>query len=211
MDKDTFITVGEECTYEFEEKKSIFIASVFVVTSKEQAQERVDDLKQKYYDATHNCYAYVLRDGAYRKFSDDGEPSGTAGMPILNVIERLSLCNTLVVVTRYFGGIKLGAGGLVRAYSTAAADVLTKAGKSIYVKGSKGIIDVDYDNLGLVERYLNSNGVTINGKTFGNGVTISVTTNKPWEEIENTVTDICAGGAICELEGNVWVKQSDID
>ena len=211
MDKDTFITVGEECTYEFEEKKSIFIASVFVVTSKEQAQERVDDLKQKYYDATHNCYAYVLRDGAYRKFSDDGEPSGTAGMPILNVIERLSLCNTLVVVTRYFGGIKLGAGGLVRAYSTAAADVLTKAGKSIYVKGSKGIIDVDYDNLGLVERYLNSNGVTINGKTFGNGVTISVTTNKPWEEIENTVTDICAGGAICELECNVWVKQSDID
>ena len=211
MDKDTFITVGEECTYEFEEKKSIFIASVFVVTSKEQAQERVDDLKQKYYDATHNCYAYVLRDGAYRKFSDDGEPSGTAGMPILNVIERLSLCNTLVVVTRYFGGIKLGAGGLVRAYSTAAADVLTKAGKSIYVKGSKGIIDVDYDNLGLVERYLNSSGVTINDKTFGNGVTISVTTNKPWEEIENTVTDICAGGAICELEGNVWVKQSDID
>ncbi len=211
MDKDTFITVGEECTYEFEEKKSIFIASVFVVTSKEQAQERVDELKQKYYDATHNCYAYVLRDGAYRKFSDDGEPSGTAGMPILNVIERLSLCNTLVVVTRYFGGIKLGAGGLVRAYSTAAADVLTKAGKSIYVKGSKGIIDVDYDNLGLVERYLNSNGVTINDKTFGNGVTISVTTNKPWEEIENTVTDICAGGAICELEGNVWVKQSDID
>ena len=211
MDKDTFITVGEECTYEFEEKKSIFIASVFVVTSKEQAQERVDELKQKYYDATHNCYAYVLRDGAYRKFSDDGEPSGTAGMPILNVIERLSLCNTLVVVTRYFGGIKLGAGGLVRAYSTAAADVLTKAGKSIYVKGSRGTIDVDYDNLGLVERYLNSNGVTINGKTFGNGVTISVTTNKPWEEIENTVTDICAGGAICELEGNVWVKQSDID
>ena len=128
MDKDTFITVGEECTYEFEEKKSIFIASVFVVTSKEQAQARVDELKQKYYDATHNCYAYVLRDGAYRKFSDDGEPSGTAGMPILNVIERLSLCNTLVVVTRYFGGIKLGAGGLVRAYSTAAAEVLTKAG-----------------------------------------------------------------------------------
>lgn len=211
MDKDTFITVGEECTYEFEEKKSIFIASVFVVTSKEQAQARVDELKQKYYDATHNCYAYVLRDGAYRKFSDDGEPSGTAGMPILNVIERLLLCNTLVVVTRYFGGIKLGAGGLVRAYSTAAAEVLTKAGKSIYVKGSKGVIDVDYDNLGLVERYLNSNGVTVNAKTFGNGVTISVTTNKPWDEIENTVTDICAGGAICELEGNVWVKQSDID
>ncbi|MBE5818316.1 MAG: YigZ family protein [Clostridiales bacterium] len=211
MDKDTFITVGEECTYEFEEKKSIFIASVFVVTSKEQAQARVDELKQKYYDATHNCYAYVLRDGAYRKFSDDGEPSGTAGMPILNVIERLSLCNTLVVVTRYFGGIKLGAGGLVRAYSTAAAEVLTKAGKSIYVKGSRGTIDVDYDDLGLVERYLNSSGVTVDAKTFGNGVTISVTTNKPWEEIENTVTDICAGGAICELEGNVWVKQSDID
>ena len=211
MDKDTFITVGEECTYEFEEKKSIFIASVFVVTSKEEAQERVDALNKKYADATHNCYAYVLRDGSYRKFSDDGEPSGTAGMPILNVIERLSLCNTLVVVTRYFGGIKLGAGGLVRAYSTAAADVLTKAGKSIYVKGSKGVIDVDYDNLALVERYLVGNGVVINNKNFGNGVSISVTTNKPWEEIDNAVTDICAGGAICELESEVWVKLSDIE
>ena len=211
MDKDTFITVGEECTYEFEEKKSIFIASVFVVTSREEAQERVDALNKKYADATHNCYAYVLRDGSYRKFSDDGEPSGTAGMPILNVIERLSLCNTLVVVTRYFGGIKLGAGGLVRAYSTAAADVLTKAGKSIYVKGSKGVIDVDYDNLALVERYLVGNGVVINNKNFGNGVSISVTTNKPWEEIDNAVTDICAGGAICELESEVWVKLSNIE
>lgn len=210
MDGDVFITIGDECTCEFEEKKSVFIASAFVVQTMQDAEEAVANVKKHYPDATHHCYAYALKSGAYRRFNDDGEPSGTAGMPILNVIERLSLSNTLVVVTRYFGGIKLGAGGLVRAYSSAAAQVLTKAGKSVYVKGSCGSIDVDYDDYAVVERYLLSRKVRIDNKIFGNGVEIFVTTSLDWNIIENDVTDMCRGGALCEFIKNVYVKQSDV-
>lgn len=210
MDGDVFITIGEESTCEFEEKKSVFIASAFVVQSAEDAENAVLKIKKMYPDATHHCYAYALKSGSYRRFNDDGEPSGTAGMPILNVIERLSLSNTLVVVTRYFGGIKLGAGGLVRAYSTAAAQVLTKAGKSVYVKGSTGTVDVDYDDYSMVERYLNSKNVKVENKIFGNGVEMTVTTSLDWNIIENDITDMCRGGALCEFIKNVYVKQNDV-
>ncbi len=210
MDSDAFITIGDECTCKFEEKRSVFIASAFVVQTVQDAEDAVASVKTQYPDATHHCYAYALRTGAYRRFNDDGEPSGTAGMPILNVIERLSLSNTLVVVTRYFGGIKLGAGGLVRAYSSAAAQVLTKAGKSIYVKGSQGSIEVDYDDLAIVERYLLSRNVKIDNKKFGNGVEMLVTTSLDWNTIENDVIDMCRGGALCEFIRNVYVKQDDV-
>lgn len=210
MDGDIFVTIGKECVCEFEEKKSVFIASAFVVQSAEDAENAVLKIKKQYPDATHHCYAYALKSGSYRRFNDDGEPSGTAGMPILNVIERLSLSNTLVVVTRYFGGIKLGAGGLVRAYSTAAAQVLTMAGKSVYVKGSSGTIEVDYDDFGNVERYLVANNVKIDNKIFGNGVEMTVTTSLDWNIIENSITDMCRGGALCEFKKHVYVKQNDI-
>ena len=208
----TVLTVFSQHQSEKIIEKSRFITYSRHVESEEEARAFIAQIRSEHSLATHVCFAFISdKTGNLQRFSDDGEPQGTAGMPILEVLKNKKLYETAVAVVRYFGGIKLGAGGLVRAYSTAAADVLTKAGTSIYVKGSKGVIDVDYDNLGLVERYLNSSGITINDKTFGNGVTIRVTTNKPWEEIETTVTDICAGGAICELEGNVWVKQSDID
>ncbi len=210
MENDVFVTVGKECVCQTEEKKSIFITSVFVVTSREMAQERVGGLQAKYPDATHHCYAYVLKSG-YKRSNDDGEPSGTAGTPILNVIEHLGLCNTLVVITRYFGGIKLGAGGLVRAYSSSAAQALRCAGKSLYTLGAKGAVEVDYDDHALVERYLLSIGVTIIGKNFGSGVEITFTTAHDWDEIEATVTDMCRGGAICELKERIYIKMNDIE
>ena len=211
MFDESFITVGKECTTEFTEKKSIFISSVFVVTSQQEAEERVSMVRAQYPDATHHCYAYVLKQGAYRRFNDDGEPSGTAGMPILNVIDHLGLCNTLVVVTRYFGGIKLGAGGLVRAYSTGAAQVQTEAGKSIYVKGTRGVIEVDYDDHAIVERYLLANGVVIENKNFAGGVEMTVKMSNSWDEIADAVTDMCRGGAICEMLEHVYVKKDDIN
>lgn len=210
MDSDVFITIDKECTCEFEEKKSVFIADTFVVQSAEDAENAVLGIKKRYPDATHHCYAYALKSGSYKRFNDDGEPSGTAGMPILNVIERLSLSNTLVVVTRYFGGIKLGAGGLVRAYSAAAAQVLTKAGKSVYIKGSKGTVEVDYDDYSMVERYLAAKNVIIENKVFGNGVEMTITTSHDWNVIENDITDMCRGGALCEFIKNVYVKQNNV-
>ena len=115
---------------EFVEKKSRFIGRVWPVETEEEALERIAEMKKQHYDATHNCWAYVIWDGAVR-FSDDGEPGGTAGMPMVQVLQKEQLYNVVCVVTRYFGGILLGAGGLVRAYTKGAKIAIDAAGKSV--------------------------------------------------------------------------------
>ena len=115
---------------EFIEKKSRFIGRVWLAESEEEALRRIQQMKKQHYDATHNCWAYIIRDGAVR-FSDDGEPGGTAGMPMLQVLQREGLYNVVCVVTRYFVGILLGAGGLVRAYTKGAKIAVDAAGKSM--------------------------------------------------------------------------------
>ena len=128
MDEDLVPTgFGED---EFTEKKSRFIGRVWLVESEEEAQERILQMKKQHADATHNCWAYIIKDGAVR-FSDDGEPGGTAGMPMLQVLQREGLYNCVCVVTRYFGGVLLGAGGLVRAYTKGAKIAVDAAGKSM--------------------------------------------------------------------------------
>ena len=115
---------------EFIEKKSRFIGRLWPVETEEAALEKIQEMKKKHYDATHNCWAYIIHGGAVR-FSDDGEPGGTAGMPMLQVLQREGLNNCVCVVTRYFGGILLGAGGLVRAYTKGAKIAVDAAGKSM--------------------------------------------------------------------------------
>ena len=115
---------------EFIEKKSRFIGRVWPVETEEEALAKIQQMKKQHYDATHNCWAYIIHGGAVR-FSDDGEPGGTAGMPMLQVLQREGLRNIVCVVTRYFGGILLGAGGLVRAYTKGAKIAVDAAGKSI--------------------------------------------------------------------------------
>ena len=115
---------------EFIEKKSRFIGRLWPVETEEEALAKIQEMKKQHYDATHNCWAYIIRDGAVR-FSDDGEPGGTAGMPMLQVLQREGLFNVVCVVTRYFGGILLGAGGLVRAYTKGAKIAVDAAGKSM--------------------------------------------------------------------------------
>ena len=115
---------------EFYEKKSHFIGRLWPVETEEAALERIQQMKKQHYDATHNCWAYIIKDGAVR-FSDDGEPGGTAGMPMLQVLQRERLYNCVCVVTRDFGGILLGAGGLVRAYTKGAKIAVDAAGKSM--------------------------------------------------------------------------------
>ena len=114
---------------EFYEKRSRFIGRVWPVETEAEALGHIADMRRAHYDATHNVYAYILRDGPTR-YSDDGEPGGTAGAPTLNALQRAELFNVCCVVTRYFGGILLGSGGLVRAYSKAAALAVTAAGKA---------------------------------------------------------------------------------
>ncbi len=115
---------------EFIEKKSRFIGRIWPVETEEEALERIQQMKKQHYDATHNCWAYIIKDGAVR-FSDDGEPGGTAGMPMMQVLQREGLSNVVCVVTRYFGGILLGAGGLVRAYTKGTKIAVDAAGKSM--------------------------------------------------------------------------------
>ena len=115
---------------EFIEKKSRFIGRVWCVESEEEALARIQEMKKQHYDASHNCWAYVIKDGPMR-FSDDGEPGGTAGNPMMQVLQREELFNVVCVVTRYFGGVLLGAGGLVRAYTKGAKIAIHAAGKSM--------------------------------------------------------------------------------
>lgn len=116
---------------EFTEKRSRFISHLWRVETEAEARAHIDEMKKRYYDARHNCWCYLLQTGTVVRYSDDGEPQGTAGQPMLNVFQRQGIVNVCCVVTRYFGGILLGAGGLTRAYTKGAADVLNAAGVSV--------------------------------------------------------------------------------
>lgn len=123
---ETYVTVAGESSAEYEEKHSRFIATVYPCDSEARASELIAAARSRYWDARHNVYAYILRDGSAR-FSDDGEPHGTAGKPILDIVRGSGTVDVMVIVTRYFGGVLLGTGGLVRAYSASARDALLSA------------------------------------------------------------------------------------
>ena len=129
---------------EFVEKRSRFIGNIWPIASEEEARSHIEEMKKKHYDCRHNCWAYRLREGGIERYSDDGEPQGTAGQPILNVFQREEVTNVLCVVTRYFGGILLGAGGLTRAYSRSAKDALDASGVSVVRPWSLMEVDCPY-------------------------------------------------------------------
>ena len=131
MDKDYFVPFADFGEDKFEEERSKFTGRLWHVETAEDAVAKIKEMREKYWDATHNCYAYILREGNVIRYSDDGEPQGTAGMPILEVLRHENLTDCVCVVTRYFGGILLGAGGLVRAYAHGAKIAVDAAGRSI--------------------------------------------------------------------------------
>ncbi len=151
-------TVLRESETEFTEKKSRFIGRCFPVKSEEEAMERLSGIRKLHYDATHNCWAYALSTGEQR-FSDDGEPGGTAGMPIMDTLIRREIKDALIIVTRYFGGILLGSGGLVRAYSKAASDALSDAGCGLMCPCTVLEFAVDYPRYGGIEGFVKANSV----------------------------------------------------
>ena len=158
-----FITILNDETAEIVEKKSKFIANLIHVESVEEAENRIKDIKKKYHDARHNCIAYRVAENGQiiEKSSDDGEPSGTAGGPMLNILQKNNLCNLVVIVTRYFGGILLGTGGLVRAYSEATQQAIEKSTKVIKVIGIEMTIELDYSNLEKFKYYCKNNNINI--------------------------------------------------
>lgn len=148
-------TINNNTKIEQTINKSIFICQLFIVKTVDDAKNTLNIIKKKYYDATHNCYAYIIGDdGSIAKFSDDGEPSQTAGIVMYNILKSNNLTNVLAIVTRYFGGIKLGAGGLVRAYSSSVSLAL-KETKIIEIINYKTIqIIFDYPNYDLINNLL---------------------------------------------------------
>jgi len=145
----SYFTVDGSATSEFQEKKSTFIGYVKRVDSEEEAKNFVNEIKNKHKEATHNVYAYVVGENkGIQRYSDDGEPQGTAGIPVLEVIKKNDLTDVAVVVTRYFGGILLGGGGLIRAYSKGASTAIEEAGIVEKVKGLNLKFILDYDLIG---------------------------------------------------------------
>ena len=157
---------------QFIERRSRFIGHIFLTETEEEALARLKQMREQYWDATHNVYAYIIRDGATR-FSDDGEPGGTAGKPIMDVLTGRELTNVLCVVTRYFGGILLGAGGLVRAYSKSAAEAVAKAGVVSYLPGTILDIPMDYSRYGTLEGFIRANA-EVRNVTFAQNVVVTV-------------------------------------
>lgn len=182
-----FETIKDNCSAQIIEKKSKFIANIFYVESKEEAEEILKNTKKKYFDARHNCYAYIVQEktkNIIERCSDDGEPSGTAGGPILNIIKAKKLCNILIIVTRYFGGVLLGTGGLVRAYTDASIQALNKAQIVKKQLGQKIKLIVEYSNLEEVKYYCRKKGIIIVNEEYSKQVNLFIEiSNKMVEEL----------------------------
>lgn len=153
----------KEIQAEIVEKKSKFIANIFYVENIEEAEERIKETKKKYFDARHNCFAYrvATKEGIVERFSDDGEPSGTAGGPMLTTLNGQNLANIVVIVTRYFGGILLGVGGLIRAYTLALQEALNKVTLKNMDLGVSAKIEISYADLEKLKYYCKQKDIKI--------------------------------------------------
>ena len=197
----SYLSVSGECVTRKTIEKSKFITTSRHVESEEEAVSFIAEISKKYSDATHNCYAYIADTaGNFLRFSDNGEPQGTAGMPMLEVLKSNKLVQTAVVVTRYFGGIKLGAGGLVRAYSGSVAENVSAAQKVLYEQCEESQYSVDYSAVDAVTRYFSENGADLINVEYSNEVYFTAAVKKDnAEQFE--------AGLINRLNGRVKIKK----
>lgn len=198
--------VREKSTGEYEEKKSRFFAELFPISSETEAEERLASVRKRYYDARHHCYAYVLgRNCETQKQSDDGEPSQTAGLPILGVLKGEELRDALLVVTRYFGGILLGTGGLVRAYTAAAKEAVRNAVLMEAVCGYRGTAEIDYTLLGRL-RYLTERlSIREESTDYTDKVRVSwLIPEEALPSFEKQLEELGHGGISLEIERTQW-------
>lgn len=180
---ESFNTVHTGGQAEITEKKSRFIANVFPVSTEEEAFTRLEEIRKKYWDARHNCWAYVLgSDPPSERMSDDGEPAGTAGKPILEVIRGRALTDVLVVVTRYFGGTLLGTGGLVRAYTAAAAEGIGHSKIITRIYGFRLHITIDYADWGKIQYSLGKRNLSPEECSYTDKVELDILVSEDEEE-----------------------------
>ena len=175
-----FKTILEKnTTAEIIEKKSRFIANLFYVETQQEAEDKIKQIKKKYYDAKHNCFAYITLNGneIQKKCSDDGEPSGTAGAPMLEILEKQSIYNVVVIVTRYFGGILLGTGGLVRAYSDSLKEAIKKSTLVEQEPGYEVEIKLPYADFEKFKYYCNKNNINIINSEYSDFIICKIEVN----------------------------------
>lgn len=185
----------------FEERKSVFICNIKRIGNEAEAMEFVNSIKSRYKDATHNVYAYITNNGISMRYSDDGEPQGTAGPPVLEVLKRERLNDVAVVVTRYFGGILLGAGGLVRAYGASCKQGVDEAKKVKRMDSVIFTLQLDYDKYGKVNNYFQSKNVVIMDSTFLEKVELRVKClDRDFEGIKGDIIEMMNGNDIISIK-----------
>ena len=170
---ESYKTIKERATFEYEDRKSVFIGDAMPVSTEAEALHFIETIKRKYPDARHHVYAYVLRENNTTRFTDDSEPQGTAGMPTLDVIRKNGCTDVVIVVTRYFGGTLLGTGGLVRAYTQAALGALNKGTPVVYDIYSTLKIAISYSDHGRICQALDEAGFVVDDTAFAANVEVT--------------------------------------
>ena len=197
-----YITIKEQSSFEYEDRKSIFIGEAMPVSTEAEALAFIERAKKKYSDARHHVYAYVLRENSIMRFSDDREPQGTAGMPVLDAIRKNNCTDTVIVVTRYFGGTLLGTGGLVRAYTAAAIGALEAATIIRYDIYSEISFSVSYSDYGKIGNLISEMELRIDDTTFETDVNIRGRLLKNnLEKFEKQLTEITSGRSSLSILG----------
>lgn len=196
---------------EITEKKSRFIANVVPVSSEEEAVEFIESIRKKYWDARHHCFAYIIGEKSeLKRFSDDGEPGGTAGKPILEVLAKEGVSNTAIVVTRYFGGTLLGTGGLVRAYGAAAKAGLSAAAVISKIPGMRLSIGTDYTGLGKIQYILGQRGITVLDTVYTDKVEMeALVPLKEGESLKAEITEGTNGQAVMRETETCYLAKID--
>lgn len=204
----SYKTISGYATAEYEVSKSRFIAFANRVNNEAEAIAFIQKIKKQHWEARHNCSAYLIGENtAWQKADDDGEPSGTAGKPILEVLKKQNLKDTVIVVTRYFGGIKLGAGGLIRAYGKATSLVLDAAMIVEKILYRRFAVEIDYSFLGTLGNNLHINEYTIEYKTFSDKVTLIILSKVGEEEIVKTnIINWTASQCVIEEKETVYLE-----
>ncbi|HHY71454.1 MAG TPA: YigZ family protein [Thermoanaerobacterales bacterium] len=209
MNKDEFLTVAKPSESLHVVKKSKFITNVVPVKDISEAEDHIEKYRKKYWDATHNVYAYVVGlNDEIQKFSDDGEPSGTAGKPVLEVAKFKKVKNVLIVVTRYFGGILLGAGGLIRAYSESASIGLKNSKIIKRIKSNAYEITTDYNMLGKLQWELSQKNIYIENVNYTEKVIMRIYVPLSYKlDIEQFILNITSGDGRIKWIGTYYIDQ----
>ncbi len=207
---DSYSTVYTAGTGEIVEKKSRFIAQIFPVSSEEEAFSYLEAVKKEYWDARHHCWAYIIgRNPASERMSDDGEPAGTAGKPILEVLRGKGLTDVFAVVTRYFGGTLLGTGGLVRAYSGAVSEGLAHTEIITRIRGIKLMINTDYTGVGKIQYLLGQKKITVLDSVYTDKVTFFVLVPEDGEEnLKKELLEATCGQVFMEAQSRCWFART---